>query len=500
MIAAAAFICFAFGLALSHRIERGVRVQKVTLAEDTPALKFIPAGSRPHPVALLAHGYAVSKETLFRYGEALAAGGFICYDVDLPGHGASPRTYTFIEAAHTLEAIAREVGPVDVFAGWSLGGTTGGEAVREGRMKPGLFIAVGSWPVLGDHVPQLLLLLGRFDEGLTPATLAYLNTRTDARLMFSPWSDHLLEGFDPVLVNAAVEAACTAVHKASPAPPTAWRWRLLGAVLAMLTAGILASCLMDLFPQLARFRGVFIGAFITVAFMLTLGGKWLDAIPHFRLQAIAVPVTFLLAIIAGKLRIPRWSFAALGVLAMVIAVCWLKASGSHVAALFVIVTLILVPFLMAGTAIGWIAARRGSRLQGEIAMAIFVGCAPFQCLEPPRSAPEVPKPHTPIKLEAKLLDACVGQYKFPSDNVFFIEWKLTIRRQGDQLIGQESTMNNKIFASFEIYPESQTNFFVRTKSAQQLTFVQNDNGEVTAVIFHRGQGLPDTQGKKLKSE
>ena len=146
--------------------------------------------------------------------------------------------------------------------------------------------------------------------------------------MISPWSDHLLEAFDPVLVNAAVEAACAAVHKTPPAPPTAWRWRLLGAVLAMLAAGKLASCLTDLFPQLARFRGLFIGVFIAVAFMLTLGGRWLDATPHLRLQGIAMPVIFLLAMIAGRLRIPRWSFAALGVLVMVIAVCWLKASPS----------------------------------------------------------------------------------------------------------------------------------------------------------------------------
>jgi len=42
-----------------------------------------------------------------------------------------------MEAVHTLEAVAREVGPVDVFAGWSMGGYTGGEAVRKGGMKPG---------------------------------------------------------------------------------------------------------------------------------------------------------------------------------------------------------------------------------------------------------------------------------------------------------------------------------------------------------------------------
>jgi hypothetical protein len=87
-------------------------------------------------------------------------------------------------------------------------------------MRPGLFIAIGSMPVLGDHVPPLLLLAGRFEVVLPPALL---KTRTDARLVISRWSDHLLEGFDPVLVNAAVEAACAAVLKMPPAPPTAWR-------------------------------------------------------------------------------------------------------------------------------------------------------------------------------------------------------------------------------------------------------------------------------------
>lgn len=201
---------------LSHLIEPGVRVQKVTLAEETPALEFLPAGPGSHPVALLAHGGAASKETLFRYGEALAAAGFICYSVDQPGHGASPRTHTFMDTVHTLEAVAREVGPVDVFAGHSMGGYTGGEAVREGGMGPGLFIAIGSIPVLGDHAPPLLLLAGRFEEA---RFLALLKARTDARLVISPWSDHLLEAFDPVLVNAAVEAACAAVHKTPPALP-----------------------------------------------------------------------------------------------------------------------------------------------------------------------------------------------------------------------------------------------------------------------------------------
>src|SRR5688500_1434233 len=284
-VIAAAIAVLILGAILSRLIEPGVHVEKVTLAGDTPALKFISTGGGPHPVALLAHGYASSKEAFFRYGEALAAAGFICYSVDQPGHGASPQTYTLMEAVHTLEAVAREVGPVEVFVGWSMGGATGGEAVRKGGMRPGLFIAIGALPVLGDSAPPLLLLAGRFEEAFPPALL---KTRTDARLVISPWSDHLLEGFDPVLVNAAVDAACAAVHKTPPARPVACVWRLVGAALAMLAAGALASCLTEVFRPLARFRGLFIGVFMVVAFMLSIGGRWLDATPHLRLQVIAM--------------------------------------------------------------------------------------------------------------------------------------------------------------------------------------------------------------------
>jgi hypothetical protein len=76
-IVLAAIAVLILGVILSRVIEPGVRVEKVTLAQDTPALRFMPSGAGPHPVALLAQGYAASKETLFRYWEALAAAGFI---------------------------------------------------------------------------------------------------------------------------------------------------------------------------------------------------------------------------------------------------------------------------------------------------------------------------------------------------------------------------------------------------------------------------------------
>jgi hypothetical protein len=334
-----------------------------------------------------------------------------------------------MEAVQTLEAVAREVGPVDVFAGWSMGGYTGGEAVRKGAMKPRLFISIGAMPVLGDRAPPLLFLAGRFEETFTPALL---KTRTDARLVISPWSDHVLEGFDPVLVNAAVEAACAAVHRTPPPPPNAWLWRPFGVILAMLAAGALASYLSDLLSQLARFRGLLIGGFVAAAFMLTIRGGWLDAAPNLLSLGIAIPVAILLAIIVGRLRIPRWSFAVLSLLVMVIAAFWFHANQSRPALILMAANMVLMPALIAGLAIAWFASRHGSRLQGDIAMAIFLSCAPFQCWKPIRTAPPAATPHTAIKLDAKLLDACIGEYGIVPDNVFDTGAKVTIRRKGER--------------------------------------------------------------------
>ncbi len=188
LIAVASIICFAVGLVLSHRVEPGVRVQKVTLAEETPALEFLPAGPGPHPVAL----FPGSKEWCFCYGEALAAAGFKCFAFDPPGLGASPQQgFSLYEAVRTAAEVARAVGPVDVFLGHSMGAYIGSGAVRDGDLKLKLFIAVGALPDLGEYGPPLLLLAGQFDEGYPPARL---RERTDARSVISPWSDHIFEG------------------------------------------------------------------------------------------------------------------------------------------------------------------------------------------------------------------------------------------------------------------------------------------------------------------
>lgn len=364
-IAAAACACFAAGVALSHRVEPGVQVKTVTIAGDTPALQFLPADSGPHPVALLAHGITASKETLFRFGEALAAAGFECYAVDLPGHGESARPFSLNENAPTLDWVVRSLGSVDVFLGHSMGAYAGAGSVRDGNLNPRLFIAVGASPNLGAHGPPLLLLAGRFDEAFPPAQL---KARTDARLVISPWCDHAFEPYDSHLVNSAVEAACAAVGKTPPAAPTCWRWRLVGMALGILGALGLAISLPKLPPQWAWVRGLLVPVIYIVALVLTTG-TWLGVEPLWRRIPWYIAMTVIglfLAVIAGKLRIPRWSF-----LALTIAV-WLGCliAGANILAFFLSLFALI---LFVGTVLAVIAADRGSRRAGDIALAIFMG-------------------------------------------------------------------------------------------------------------------------------
>jgi hypothetical protein len=115
--------------------------------------------------------------------------------------------------------------------------------------------------------------------------------------------------------------------------------------------------------------------------------------------------------------------------------------------------------------------------------------------EPP--APEPLKPCVAIKLDTKLIDACVGHYEFAPNAAFPTGMKLTISRQINQLTGQASG-ENFIKGIFDIYPESENNFFIKLNGAQ-LTFIKNDDGNVTAVTYHfYASKFPDCEGKKLK--
>jgi pimeloyl-ACP methyl ester carboxylesterase len=320
----------------------------------------------------------------FRFGEALAAAGFDCYSVDQAGYGQSPQSCSrtnvrlyFVEAERAL--VERAGGAVDVFAGHSMGGGTGTWSVREAGFRPRLFIGVGYPAELRGHGSPLLLA-GLFEEFFRPAELRAV---TGAQVVISPWSEHILEVYDPVLVRAGVEAACAAVGKPVPAAPTAWRWRLLGLALGIAGAVGLMFYLPEVHPRLARVRRFVVPGVLLLALLLTLG-PWVGVTPQLRRmswQLLLLPVIWLALAGLGRLRLPRWSLA---VVTAILALACLAVASHYLAFLrfeksFFLVytifctlglsTLLLLPSALVGRIATY--GGRGSRRDGDIAMAIF---------------------------------------------------------------------------------------------------------------------------------
>jgi CubicO group peptidase (beta-lactamase class C family) len=95
-----------------------------------------------------------------------------------------------------------------------------------------------------------------------------------------------------------------------------------------------------------------------------------------------------------------------------------------------------------------------------------------------------PKERKAIKLEAKILDAYVGEYQVvPS-------FGLTITREGDQLFAQATGQDK-----FELFAETEADFFFTVVDAQ-ITFVKDDKGQVTHLVLH--QNKADQPAKKIK--
>jgi CubicO group peptidase (beta-lactamase class C family) len=78
------------------------------------------------------------------------------------------------------------------------------------------------------------------------------------------------------------------------------------------------------------------------------------------------------------------------------------------------------------------------------------------------------------KVDPKLYDAYVGQYQLGPNFI------ITITRDGDRLLAQATGQ-----PQFEIFPESETKFFLKVVEAQ-ISFVKDAAGQVTELILHQG--------------
>jgi CubicO group peptidase (beta-lactamase class C family) len=96
---------------------------------------------------------------------------------------------------------------------------------------------------------------------------------------------------------------------------------------------------------------------------------------------------------------------------------------------------------------------------------------------------EIPRERVVAKVDPKVFDAYVGQYELMPNFI------MTITREGDHLMSQPTGQGK-----LELFPESETKYFLKMVDAQ-VTFVKDEQGQVTHLILHQGG---DRQAKKIK--
>ena len=98
-----------------------------------------------------------------------------------------------------------------------------------------------------------------------------------------------------------------------------------------------------------------------------------------------------------------------------------------------------------------------------------------------------PIAHKAVELDPRVYDAYVGRYEIAHETV------VTVTREGDHLMAQP-TNDGK----FELFPESETVFFLKPASDATVAFVKDDTGKVTHIALHR-EGH-NTKAKRLDGE
>jgi murein DD-endopeptidase MepM/ murein hydrolase activator NlpD len=116
-----------------------------------------------------------------------------------------------------------------------------------------------------------------------------------------------------------------------------------------------------------------------------------------------------------------------------------------------------------------------------LAIAVFA----FPQLHPRPLAAVANQERKVLKLAAAIYDTYVGQYQLTPDFV------ITVRREEDGLSIQATNQ-----PKFEIFAESETKFFLTAVDAQ-ITFVKDDNGQVSHLILHQN-GL-DQSARRVNS-
>lgn len=161
----------------------------------------------PKATVVLGHGVTENQGTMAALAKAFAAQGYAAVAIDFHGHGRSRAGFDWMSNPAQVTAWCawlRTQYPAlpMAYLGHSMGGFAGTEAFQ--RDPPvQAFVSLGAMPRAFPPV-KTLVAAGQFEELFTPDE-AREKTAGKADLLISPWSNHALEPWDPMLALGIVQ-------------------------------------------------------------------------------------------------------------------------------------------------------------------------------------------------------------------------------------------------------------------------------------------------------
>lgn len=249
------FVCIAcicvYGLSLlliHGSVPGGVRREALRIngPDDRPCLATLWLPPAPKAVLVLGHGVSSNQGVMAAIARAYARNGYAVVALDFWGHGFSRERFDWSSNAAQLLAWfdwARMRFPLLPLAymGHSMGGAAGDAALAQGASLDA-FISLGMLP-RRLSATQTLIAAGRFEELFTPEQ-ARRRAGDAADVLISPYSNHALETWDPVLIRdmTAWTDAALGIDGAAVFPWAGFLAALLGVALGSGAALALAGC------------------------------------------------------------------------------------------------------------------------------------------------------------------------------------------------------------------------------------------------------------------
>lgn len=235
----------------------GVRSEARWIAGPAPGDPPLPGrlwqpADEAKAVILLGHGVSCNQGVMAAAAKAYAGQGYAALAFDFWGHGRVRAPMDWRRNPEVVEAWlawarAAYPGLPVAYLGHSMGAGAGDGLLRAGTAAPDAFLSMGSLPARNDAAPTLIAT-GRFEELFTPAQ-ARERAGDWAETLVSPWSNHALETWDPVLIQGMIDWTDRTLGT-PPAEDFSWaRWHLaliatvIGSLGALLAAAGLAGLL-----------------------------------------------------------------------------------------------------------------------------------------------------------------------------------------------------------------------------------------------------------------